>query len=162
LAISVRKQLSAFSHFLPSRSAIKNTPEAYYRAIGRFLDWCQRGGFRHLEDIEPIHVDAYIESHQGSPATVKQHMSAIRMVFSWLTEKGILAINPAREVATPRFSRTQGKTPAFATDDTQGAGFDRYHRRHRPERLCRWPRVARVHPGRKQNRGQCCHKTSLH
>jgi integrase/recombinase XerD len=39
-------------------------------------------------------VAAYIESHKGSAATIKQHMAAIRMMFSWLTEKGILAINP--------------------------------------------------------------------
>jgi site-specific recombinase XerC len=40
-------------------------------------------------------------------------MAAIRMLFSWLTEKGVLAMNPAREVKTERFSRTEGKTPAF-------------------------------------------------
>ena len=62
---------------------------------------------------------AYVEQHQGSPATIKQHMSAIRMLFSWLTEKGILAINPAWEVKTPRFSRTEGKTPAFSTEEVQ-------------------------------------------
>ena len=45
----------------------------------------------------------YIEQHSGSAATIKQHMAAIRMMFSWLTEKGILAINPAREVKTPKF-----------------------------------------------------------
>ena len=65
-------------------------------------------------DIEPITVAAYVEQHPGSPATIKQHMSAIRMLFSWLTEKGILAMNPAREVKTEKFSRTEGKTPAFA------------------------------------------------
>ena len=32
-------------------------------------------------------------------------MAAIRMLFSWLTEKGVLAMNPAREVKTERFSR---------------------------------------------------------
>jgi site-specific recombinase XerD len=41
-------------------------------------------------------------------------MAAIRMFFSYLTEKGILAMNPAREVKTQRFSRKEGKTPAFA------------------------------------------------
>jgi integrase/recombinase XerD len=46
-------------------------------------------------------------------------MAAIRMMFSWLTEKGILAINPAREVKTPKFSRTEGKTPGFSTDEVQ-------------------------------------------
>jgi hypothetical protein len=46
----------------------KNTRIAYYHAIGRFLDWCQRAGFRHLEDLEPIHIAAYVEQHPGSPA----------------------------------------------------------------------------------------------
>jgi len=59
-------------------------------------------GFSNVEDIEPIHVAAYIESHQGSVATIKQHMTAIRMLFSWLTEKGVLAMNSAREVKTER------------------------------------------------------------
>jgi len=41
----------------------KNTRIAYYHAIGQFLDWCQRAGFRGLEDIEPITVAAYVEQH---------------------------------------------------------------------------------------------------
>jgi hypothetical protein len=46
-------------------------------------------------------------------------MSAIRMLFSWLTEKSILSMNPAREVTTEKFSRTEGKTPAFDTEQVQ-------------------------------------------
>jgi site-specific recombinase XerC len=46
-------------------------------------------------------------------------MAAIRMLFSWLTEKGVLAMNPAREVRTERFSRTEGKTPAFVEGEVQ-------------------------------------------
>jgi site-specific recombinase XerC len=64
-------------------------------------------------------VAAYVEQHPGSPATIKQHVSAIRMLFSWLTEKGILAMNPAREVKTEKFSRTEGKTPAFDTEQVK-------------------------------------------
>ena len=73
--------------------------------------WAERAGYRDLEDIEPITVAAYIETlqRQAAPPTVKQHMAAIRMLFSWLTERGVLAMNPAREVKTERFSRTEGK-----------------------------------------------------
>ena len=46
-------------------------------------------------------------------------MAAIRMLFSWLTEKGVLAMNPARAVNTERFSRTGGETPAFVERDVQ-------------------------------------------
>jgi len=41
------------------------------------------------------------------------------MMFSWLTEKGVLAMNPAREVKTERFSRTEAKTPAFVEGEVQ-------------------------------------------
>jgi site-specific recombinase XerD len=46
-------------------------------------------------------------------------MAAITMLLSWLTEKGVLAMNPAREVKTERFSRTEGKTPAFVEGEVQ-------------------------------------------
>src|ERR1700674_736661 len=97
----------------PIRNA--HTRAAYYRAIQQFLAWSERAGYQDLEDIEPITVAAYIEilQRRAAPPTVKQHMAAIRMLFSWLTEKGVLAMNPAREVKTERFSRTEGKTPAF-------------------------------------------------
>jgi site-specific recombinase XerD len=97
----------------------KNTRIAYYHAIGRFLDWCERCGFRRLEDLEPIHIAAYVEGHPGSPATVKQHMAAVRVFLSYLVEKGVLAMNPAREVKTPKFSRTEGKTPAFSNGEVR-------------------------------------------
>jgi site-specific recombinase XerD len=104
---------------VPIRNA--NTRAAYYRAIQQFLAWAERAGYQDLEDTEPITVAAYIEilQRQAAPPTVKQHMAAIRMMFSWLTEKGVLAMNPAREVKTERFSRAEGKTQAFVEGEVQ-------------------------------------------
>src|ERR1700693_2922198 len=93
---------------VPIRNA--NTRAAYYRAIQQFLAWSERAGYQHLsKTLKPITVAAYIGilHRQGAPPTVKQHMAAIRMLFSWLTQKGVLAMNPAREVKTERFSRTE-------------------------------------------------------
>jgi integrase/recombinase XerD len=115
---STRKKFFEF-FTVPIRNA--NTRAAYYRAIQQFLAWVERAGYQDLEDIEPITVAAYIETLQrhAAPPTVKQHMAAIRMLFSWLTEKGVLGMNPAREVKTERFSRTEGKTPAFVEGEVQ-------------------------------------------
>ena len=79
-----------------SRSA---TPTRGLPITGRssnFLAWVERAGYQHLEDIEPITVAAYIETlqRQAAPPTVKHHMAAIRMMFSWLTEKDVLASAP--------------------------------------------------------------------
>ena len=131
---STRKKFFEF-FTVPIRNA--NTRAAYYRAIQQFLAWAERAGYQDLEDIEPITVAAYIETlqRQAAPPTVKQHMAAIRMLFSWLTEKGVLAMNPAREVKTERFSRTEGKTPAFVEGEVQKLlGRDRDIHAHRPPR----------------------------
>src|ERR1700759_5228435 len=115
---STRKKFFEF-FTVPIRNA--NTRAAHYRAIQQFLAWAERAGYQDIEDIEPITVAAYIEVLQRRAAapTVKQHMAAIRMLFSWLTEKGVLAMNTAREVKTERFSRSEGKTPAFVEGEVQ-------------------------------------------
>jgi site-specific recombinase XerD len=94
----------------------KHTRQAYFHAVNLFLTWCAQRGLE-LETIEPIHVAAYVERHPGSPPTIKQHMAAIRMLFSWMVEKGVLTMNPAREVKTEKFGRSEGKTPAFTTEE---------------------------------------------
>jgi hypothetical protein len=45
----------------------RNTRIAYYHAISQFLDWCQRCGFCHLEDIEPITLG---HTYEGEPPAI--------------------------------------------------------------------------------------------
>jgi hypothetical protein len=51
-------------------------------------------------------------------------MAAIRMLFSWLTEKGVLAMNPAREVKTEKFSRTEGDIRAYSAISLRLSSFE--------------------------------------
>lgn len=114
----------------------EHTRSNYFRACRVFFDWCEE---RHLtlESIEPIHVAAYIESRAKSEdpkwrlskTSIKQHASALRMMFSYFTEKGVLTYNPAREVKTEKVRRTVGTTPAFEVEDVAKllASFDTSH-----------------------------------
>ena len=65
-----------------------NTREAYYRAVSRFMDWCERRGIHRLDSIRPIHVAAYVEHLPLSRPSVKQHLSAISRCFDWLSPAG--------------------------------------------------------------------------
>lgn len=104
----------------------EHTRSNYFRACRFFFTWCEERGLN-LESIEPIHVAAYIESRAKSTeaswhlskTSIKQHMSALRMMFSYFVEKGVLTSNPAREVRTEKVRRTVGTTPAFETRDVQ-------------------------------------------
>src|SRR6266571_4529383 len=80
-----------FLEFFAATIRNKNTRMAYYRAVLRFFAWCDHHQLGQIEDIEPLHVAAYIEGLQKDFAkpSVKQHLAAIRMLFDWLVTGGI-------------------------------------------------------------------------
>ena len=108
----------AFFEFFAAEIANPNTREHYMRDIRRFSNWCESRGF-HLRSISPIHLAAYREEMklQLAPPSVKRHFSALRRLFGYWVEKGVLERNPVREVRTEKFSREEGKTLAFDTED---------------------------------------------
>src|SRR4051794_26132978 len=69
-----------FLEFFTANIRNRNTRAAYAQAVAQFLRWCEDRGLS-LQDIEPMAVAAYIESHPGSAPTKKQHLAAIRMLF---------------------------------------------------------------------------------
>ena len=94
----------------------------------RFFAWCSERGFD-VMTVNAIHLAGYRESLKSEglePASVKRHFSALRMLYAWWVEKGVLVTNPVREVKTEKVSRQEGKTPAFELEDMQKlfASFD--------------------------------------
>lgn len=106
-----------FMEFFAAQIRNPNTREAYARAVGRFLSWCDEQGIT-LSAIEPIAVAAYIEllQKQLSSPTVKQHLAAIRMCFDWLVTGQIIPMNPASSVRGPKHVVKKGKTPVLDGD----------------------------------------------
>lgn len=96
------------------------TREAYARAIGRFLDWCDACGCR-LEDINPIVVSSYIEllTHRVKAPTVKMHLAAIRKMFDYLVLGQIVPVNPASSVRGPKHVVKKGKTPVLTAEEAR-------------------------------------------
>ena len=96
-----------------------NTPEAYYRAVSRFMDWCEQRGLNRLGSIRPIHVAAYVEQLPLSRPSVRQHLSAISRCFDWLVSGGSLDTNPATSVQRPRHVVRVGRTPVLSDDQAR-------------------------------------------
>lgn len=109
-----------FLEFFTANIRNRNTRAAYGKAVGRFLIWCDEGGFE-LEDIEPMVVAAYIEqlTQEYSAPTVKQHLAAIRMLFDWMVTGGKLPMNPAASVRGPKHVVKTGKTPVLDADQAR-------------------------------------------
>jgi len=98
-----RKTTKRFLEFFTANIRNKNTRLSYARAVAQFLLWCEARGIA-LTQIEPMTVAAYIEQREGSKPTVKQHLSAIKMLFDWLVIGQVMPFNPAASVKSPRYS----------------------------------------------------------
>lgn len=109
-----------FVEFFAAQIRNRNTREAYYRALVDFLAWIEDRNCS-LREIEPIHVAAYVEHLMTvyEPATVKQHLAAIRHCFDWLVTGQVLAINPAAAVRGPKHIVKKGKTPVITAEEAR-------------------------------------------
>ncbi|MEM6550235.1 MAG: tyrosine-type recombinase/integrase [Pseudomonadota bacterium] len=99
----------------------RNTRAAYLRACRSFFAFCDAAEVDEIDDIEPLHVAAYVEAlgHARSTPTVKQHLAALRMLFDWLVTGQIIATNPAHAVRGPKQSVAVGKTPVLTPEEAR-------------------------------------------
>lgn len=78
-------------------------------------------GIGALDQVETIHVAAYIEGFCGThaPPTVKQHLAALKMLFDWLVLGQVMPANPATVVRGPAHSQKKGKTPVLTPEEVR-------------------------------------------
>ena len=107
-----------FWEFFTANIRNRNTRRAYFVAVTQFSKWCDQKKLR-LEDIQPIHVAAYIEQLGAVMAkpSVKQHLAAIRMLFDWLVTGQVMPTNPAHAVRGPKHSVKKGKTSVLSAEE---------------------------------------------
>jgi site-specific recombinase XerD len=121
IAATGKRAASRFLEFFTVNIRNRNTRAAYARAARAFLAWCEARGLNRLQDVEPIHVAAYIEALQAarSAPTVKQHLACIRMLFDWLVTGQVIPSNPAHSVRGPRHSVSKGSTPVLSSGEAR-------------------------------------------
>ena len=109
-----------FWEFFTAHIRNPNTRLAYLAAVRRFAEWCERRGLA-LDQVEPMVVAAYVEQLTAalSPASVKQHLAALRMLFDWLVVGQVLPFNPASSVRGPKHVVKTGKTPVLSAMETR-------------------------------------------
>ena len=110
-----------FWEFFTANIRNPNTRMAYLMAAYRFADWCEVRSLT-LDRVEPMLVAAYIEqlTKAYAPATVKQHLAAIRRLFDWLVVGQVVPFNPASSVRGPKHVVKTGKTPVLTAGEARG------------------------------------------
>lgn len=110
-----------FIEFFTASIRNANTRQAYGRAVGAFLGWCENQGLT-FDRIGPVMIAAYVETLLASgmaKPSVKQHLAAIRMMFDFMVTGGVLPFNPAASVRGPKHVVKVGKTPVLQPDEAR-------------------------------------------
>ena len=110
-----------FWEFFTAHIRNPNTRRAYLIAVWRFADWCGHPGIP-LAMVEPMIVGAYVEelTQKLAPASVKQNLAAIRMLFDWLVVGQVMPFNSASSVRGPKHVVKEGKTPVLSAEKARG------------------------------------------
>src|SRR6478672_13809870 len=68
--------------------------------------------------IEVVRIRGFLRN--ARKGAIQDYAARVESVSIWTSASStVLAMNPAREVKTERFSRTEGKTPAFVEGEVQ-------------------------------------------
>lgn len=105
-----------FIEFFTANIRNANTRKAYTRAAVEFAAWCENHRLNSLQNIEPLHIAAYVESlcNRMAAPSVKVHLAGIRMLFDWLVLGQVIGVNPASSVRGPKYTARKGKTPTLS------------------------------------------------
>src|SRR5438034_4255888 len=108
----------AYAEFFGAEIGNAHTQRAYRYAVDTFLTWCEENGYP-LREISPPVYGTYLRQLPGSKPTQKLHLSAIRHFFDRLVVRHAIVLNPAASVRGPKYSTTEGKTPALSVEQAR-------------------------------------------
>lgn len=102
--------LDRFLHYLIVEKGLsKNTIEAYNHGLNRFLDHLREKGVGEIKDISKFDIRGFllVLKRRGlSSKTIVRNLVAIRSFIRFLNEEGILNVNPAEEIESPKITKT--------------------------------------------------------
>jgi integrase/recombinase XerC len=118
---SAEKSVQQFLRSLHERNASPHTIKAY---SGDLQNFCAYMGSRNWNSIDHLTIRGFL-SHlyeRGlSKTSVARSLAAVRSLYKWLAQEGIVEQNPAALVATPKLPR---KLPRVPTIEEMNAALD--------------------------------------
>ena len=115
---TVEKAVARFVRALQERNASAHTIKAYRTDLEEFSAYVGPQGW---SDIDHVLIRGYLSSlyERGlSKTSVARALAAIRSLYRWLAQEGVLDHNPAKLVATPKLPKKLPRVPTIEEVNT--------------------------------------------
>ena len=114
----VQKATAKFIRALLERNASPHTIKAYTTDLAQFVEYVGPQGW---SDIDHVLIRGYLSSlyERGlSKTSVARALAALRSLYRWLAQEGVVDQNPAALVATPRLPKKLPRVPTIEEVNT--------------------------------------------
>jgi integrase/recombinase XerC len=94
-----------------------HTRKAYESDLRQFVTWAERGGAAGPETVDHLVLRrylAYLTTRGMARPTIARKAAALRAFFGWLRRRGVVAVDPTRNLRTPKGDRRLPKVPKAA------------------------------------------------
>ncbi len=109
----VSRAASDFLRHLGARNASRHTVTAYRNDLGEFAAYA---GTRAWKDIDHITIRGFLSQLYAkglSKTSVARALAAVRSLYRWLAQEGVVEQNPAKLVATPKLPKKLPRVPTI-------------------------------------------------
>ena len=109
----VEKAVADFLRHLRERNASPHTIKAYTGDLANFAAYA---GSRGWKQVDHIAIRGFLSQLYGKgleKASVARSLAAVRSLYRWLAQGGVVEQNPAKLVATPKLPKRLPRVPTI-------------------------------------------------
>jgi integrase/recombinase XerC len=117
----VERAVDEFQRVLRERNASVHTIKAYAADLDSFTSYVGSRGWKSIDHLAIRGFLSHLYQKGLSKTSVARALAAVRSLYRWLAQEGVVEQNPAKLVATPRLPK---KLPRVPTIEEMNAVLD--------------------------------------
>ncbi len=110
---AVGKAVDDFLHHLCERNASAHTIKAYTGDLASFSAYAGSRGWQQIDHIAIRGFLSQLYEKGLSKTSVARSLAAVRSLYRWLAQEGVVDQNPAKLVATPKLPKKLPRVPTI-------------------------------------------------